>query len=370
MQNTPESGMFPPMPADLPIEIPISGEMLRLVSEVDRYLGHWSAIQGLSPEKLSNLRRIATIESVGSSTRIEGSKLSDKEVAELLGRLQTESFHSRDEEEVAGYAYVMDLVFSHHEDIPVNEAMIFQLHRDLLRHSGKDERHRGSYKTLPNHVAAFDADGREIGIVFATTAPFDTPREMETLLAWHRRVETENLLHPLLRTGMFIVTFLAIHPFQDGNGRLSRILTTLLLLRAGYSYVPYASLEAIIEQNKESYYLALRRTQTTLAGEKPDWDSWLLFFLRSLQRQTVRLQERLAREAGLRETLSPLAARLAALFDQSETVTLSEAAARLGAKPNTLKVKFRELLDHDLIEMKGRGRGTYYTRQQPSPGDP
>lgn len=357
------SGIFAIMPAELPIEIPISREALRLISEVDRYQGHWSAIQGLSPEKLSHLRQIATIESVGSSTRIEGSKLSDAEVAKLLGHLQVESFRSRDEQEVAGYAYVMDLVFANHAEIPLTEGMLFQLHRDLLRHSNKDERHRGVYKTLPNHVAAFDSEGREIGIVFATTSPFDTPGEMESLLTWHRRVENEELLHPLLRIGIFTVKFLAIHPFQDGNGRLSRILTTLLLLRAGYGYVPYASLEAIIEQNKEGYYMALRRTQTTLGDETPDWDSWLHFFLRSLQRQTLRLQDRLANEAKLRDTLSPLATRLARLFETHETLTLSEAAKLLNANTNTLKVKFRELLAQDLIQMKGRGRGTYYTRR-------
>lgn len=351
------------MPADLPIELLVSGETLRLISEVDRYQGHWSAIQRLSPEKLSHLRQIATIESVGSSTRIEGSKLSDAEVAEVLGRLQVESFKDRDEQEVAGYAYVMNLVFANHAEIPLTESMLFQLHRDLLRHSSKDERHRGVYKTLPNHVAAFDHEGREIGIVFATTSPFDTPKEMEALLAWHRRVEQEQLLHPLLRIGIFIVKFLAIHPFQDGNGRLSRILTTLLLLRAEYGYVPYASLEAIIEQNKDGYYMALRRTQTTLGDEAPDWDSWLHFFLRSLQRQTTRLQERLASEEMLGDTLSPLATRLARLFETHETLTLSEAAERLSANSNTLKVKFRELLSHNLIQMKGKGRGTYYTRK-------
>ena len=351
------------MNAQLPITIPISREILRSISEVDRYQGHWSAVSGLTPDRLSSLRRLATIESVGSSTRIEGSKMTDAEVAELLSRLQTQAFRSRDEEEVAGYAYVMELVFSHNADMPLTEGILLQLHRDLLRHSAKDERHRGGYKTLPNHVAAFDADGREIGIVFATTSPFDTVREMEALLAWHRRVETEELLHPLLRIGVFIVHFLAIHPFQDGNGRLSRILTTLLLLRSGYSYVPYASLEAIVEQNKETYYLALRRTQTTLRQETPDWESWLHFFLRCLHRQTIRLQERLAATAGPSSPLSALAAKLAELFQTQENWSLAEAARKLEASPNTLKAKFRELVANGMIEPRGKGRGAFYVRK-------
>lgn len=348
------------MSAELPLQIPISGEALRLISEVDRYQGHWTALRGLSAEKLTHLRRIATIESVGSSTRIEGAKLTDAEVRDLLARVKIESFRSRDEEEVAGYAYVMDLVFANHAEIPLTEGLLFQLHRDLLRHSSKDGRHRGTYKTLPNHVAAFDAEGREIGTVFATTSPFDTPQEMEALLRWNRRVENEELLHPLMRIGIFVVKFLAIHPFQDGNGRLSRILTNLLLIQAGYGCAPYASLEAIVEQNREGYYQALRRTQTTLEEVTPDWDSWLHFFLRCLQRQTVRLQERLAKEDEKAETLSPLAARLARLFENHETLSLREAAEVLGANPNTLKLRFRELVAQDLIELRGKGRGSYY----------
>ncbi len=167
-----------------------------------------------------------------------------------------------------------------------------QLALTLLRHSGKDERHRGSYKTLPNNVVAFDAEGRGIGVVFETTTPFDTPREMEALIAWTRKAIEEEALHPLLITAVFVVAFLAIHPFQDGNGRLSRVLTTLMLLRAGYAYVPYASLERVIEENKDLYYKALRRTQTTLKSDAPDWEPWAGFFLRCLKKQKDSLAQR------------------------------------------------------------------------------
>src|ERR1700736_3140407 len=158
----------------------------------------------------------------------------------------------------------MDLVFEAFGDMRLTENHVRQLHQTLLRHSDKDERHRGSYKTLANHVVAIDADGQEIGIVFETATPFDTPREMEDLIDWTRKAIDEEALHPLLIAAVFIVMFLAIHPFQDGNGRLSRILTTLLLLRAGYAYAPYASLESVIEHSKEGYYLALRQTQGSI----------------------------------------------------------------------------------------------------------
>ncbi len=347
--------MFPA----LPDSIPISAEMLRLVSEIDEFKGHWRTWQSLTPDRLQGLRRVATIESIGSSTRIEGSRLSDREVESLLGRMETKSFATRDEQEVAGYAFVMEQVFAHASEIPLTANMLKQLHRDLLQYSIKDERHRGEWKSLSNHVAAFDADGRELGIVFETSSPFDTPAHMDAVLDWHRRSEADTGLHPLLRIGIFTVIFLAIHPFQDGNGRLSRILTTLLLLRAGYGHVPYSSLESIIEKNKEGYYLALRRTQITWRGNAADWPPWLLFFLRSIRQQITRLQQRL--DAN-RPQLSPLARQLAALFETRETLTNAQATALTGANRSTLKAKFTELVSAGIVEAQGRGRGAFYAR--------
>lgn len=216
--------------------IVLDQDLVKLIAEVDEFKGKWEALRTLSPERLDSLRKVATVESVGSSTRIEGAKLTDREVETLLSNLKTTSFESRDTQEVVGYALAMDLVFQAFEDLRVTENHTRQLHQVLLKHSTKDERHRGEYKTLPNHVAAFDENGREIGVVFETATPFATPREMETLVAWVNKAIDEEALHPLLIIAVFVVTFLAIHPFQDGNGRLSRILTTLMLLRAGYFY--------------------------------------------------------------------------------------------------------------------------------------
>src|ERR1700734_2679168 len=190
----------------------------------------------------------------------------------------------------------METVFNAWADIPITENHIKQLHRDLLRHSSKDERHRGEYKTLRNDVGSFNADGKRIGVVFETATPFDTPRRMTELIAWLKDARELRRPHPLLIIAVFIVTFLEIHPFQDGNGRLSRILTTLLLLQAGYAYVPYCSLESVIEQSKEGYYLALRQTQHTIRTSSPDWQPWTLFFLRALRQQMKRLAVKVERE--------------------------------------------------------------------------
>lgn len=241
--------------------IEITPELLCLIAEIDEFKGAWRALGTLAPERLKALRRVATIESIGSSTRIEGSKLTDREVERLLANLEIKKFDTRDEQEVAGYAEATETIFHAWRDIPITENHIKQLHRDLLRYSEKDERHRGEYKTLSNSVAAFDENGKQIGIVFETAAPFDTPRLMTELVAWLDEVRELKRTHPLLVVAVFIVVFLEIHPFQDGNGRLSRVLTTLLLLQAGYAYVPYSSLESVIENSKEGYYLGLRQTQ-------------------------------------------------------------------------------------------------------------
>jgi Fic family protein len=338
----------------------ITLEILSLIAEIDEFKGAWRAIGRIAPERLSSLRRVATIESIGSSTRIEGAKLSDRDVERLLLNLQIGSFTTRDEQEVAGYAEIMNTIFSHWENIPSTENHIKQLHRDLLIHSEKDERHRGAYKTLNNHVEAFDENGKSPGVVFATAAPFDTPRLMAELVSWVRAREEAKDLHPLLIIAIFIVVFLEIHPFQDGNGRLSRVLTTLLLLRAGYSYVPYSSLESVIEQSKEGYYLALRRTQGTIRTSKPDWNPWLEFFLRALQQQKRRLEKKIERERIILGDLPELSVQILELARERGRVSVAEVAKVTGVSRNTVKVHLRTLADQGHLTRHGAGRGAWY----------
>jgi len=309
---------------------------------------------------LQALRRVATIESIGSSTRIEGSRLTDRDVEQLLGALEVRTFETRDEQEVAGYAETMETVFRAWEDIPVTENHIRQLHRDLLCHSARDERHRGEYKTIRNDVGAFDETGRMVGIVFETASPFDTPYRMAELVAWLDETRALKRLHPLLMIAVFTVVFLEIHPFQDGNGRLSRILTTLLLLQAGYAYVPYSSLESVIENSKEAYYLALRQTQATIRSDAPDWQPWLLFFMRALQQQKRRLAIKIEREERALADLPELAVMILDYARQHGRVTNRDMVREAGASPNTLKATFRSLVEKGMLVRHGGGRSTWY----------
>lgn len=338
----------------------ITTDILSLISEIDEFKGAWRALGTLAPERLSALRHIATIESIGSSTRIEGSKLSDRDVERLLSNLEIKSFETRDEQEVAGYAEVMETIYQSWSDIAFTENHIKQFHRDLLKYSEKDARHRGEYKTASNSVAAFDEEGRQIGVVFETATPFDTPRMMSEIVQWTNDALKDKQLHPLIIVSIFVVVFLEIHPFQDGNGRLSRVLTTLLLLKVGYAYVPYSSLESIIEKSKEGYYLALRQTQGSIRTEAPNWQPWLTFFLRALAAQVRSLSKKVEREKIILSALPELSIQIVDFAREHGRVTMGDMVRLTGTSRNTLKEHFRSLTESGHLVMRGRGRGSWY----------
>jgi Fic family protein len=311
----------------------ITPEILALIAEIDEFKGAWRALGTLAPARRSALRRVATIESIGSSTRIEGSKLSDAEVEAFLSRLDLKTFASRDEQEVAGYAQVMETLFAHFDAIDLTENHIVQLHRDLLAFSDKDERHRGAY---------------------------ETPQRMAELVAWTRSALIDKSLHPLLVIAVFTVVFLEIHPFQDGNGRLSRALTTLLLLRSGYAYVPYSSLESVIENSKEGYYLALRQTQKTIRSVEPNWQPWVVYFLRALQQQKRRLEKKIERERIVMGALPELSLQIIDAIKERGRITIGEIVNLTGANRNTVKKHLASLVAARHISQQGVGKGTWY----------
>ena len=345
-----------------PLErLAVSQRLLKAIAEIDEFKGRWAALGNLAPERLSALRRIATIESVGSSTRIEGVKLTDDEVEKLLSGIDIKSFRSRDEQEVAGYAELMELVFESFSEITLTENHIRRFHGVLLKYSEKDARHRGEYKKFPNSVEAFDEEGRSAGVVFEAATPFDTPRLMQELVVWTRNALDAGEHHPLLVIGVFVVRFLAIHPFQDGNGRLSRALTTLLLLRAGYAYVPYSSLERIVEDNKSGYYQALRRGQATLGKDESQLVDWISFFVDCLVRQKDVLVRKIERERIIAPQ-APLSEKILGLVREHGRVTVRDATALTGANRNTVKDHLKQLVRAGHLAKRGRGRGTWYEK--------
>ena len=251
------------------------------------------------------------------------------------------------------------MVFDFWRDMPLTENHIKQLHGALLRFSHRDEHHRGGYKMTPNNVEAFDEHGRSVGVIFETATPFDTPRLMEELVAWTNRELGGSSHHPLLVVAVFVVRFLAVHPFQDGNGRLARVLTNLLLARTGYTYVPYSSLERVVEENREQYYRALRSAQGTLDKDESHLMDWLRFFLLCLVEQKNSLAEKVKRER-LMTSLSALDELLLQLAHQHGRLTLTAAQALTKANRNTLKLHLRGLVQAGRLQLLGRGRSSWY----------
>lgn len=340
------------------------------IGEIDEFKGRWAVTQVIAPDRLAALRQVATIESVGSSTRIEGVKLTNSEVEALLRGVKTYSFKSRDEQEVAGYAELMEMIFASYKEIPFTENYIKQLHSVLLKYSTKDDRHRGNYKRFANSVEAFGPDCKSKGVIFHTATPFDTPALMTELIEWTNTEIKRKELHPLLIIAVFVVVFLHIHPFQDGNGRLSRGLTTLLLLQQGYSYVSYSSFERVIEENKDSYYLALRHGQAALeeintktstkSKLKPDGlNDWLEFFLHSMQKQKVALEAKMKGELAATK-MPPLSLQIIEFIKGRGPTSIGEAVAATGANRNTVKIHFKKLVADGHLDKEGVGRGMRY----------
>ncbi|MGD9157786.1 MAG: Fic family protein [Desulfobacteraceae bacterium] len=343
---------------DTPI-LKLIPEHINLISDIEEFKGRWQVLNILTPDRLALLKHMATIESAGSSTRIEGAKLTNSEVENLFKELKTTSFKSRDEEEVAGYAEAMELIFDSYKEIPIDENHIKQLHQVLLKHSSKDSNHRGGYKKLPNHVEAFAENGKSLGIIFETASPFDTPFKMSDLIQWYIEELKREDLHPLLIIAIFLVNFSAIHPFQDGNGRLSRILTTLMLLKSGYTYAPYSSLERIIEDNKDQYYLSLRRSQSTLYTDNSMLNEWILFFLGSLRKQVTILESKIETERIITE-VPPLSQEILRIAGQHGRIVVRDAEKIIGANRNTIKAHISELVRNGRLQMMGKGKGTWY----------
>lgn len=340
-------------------EIRITSSILKVIAEIDEFKGRWTATYAITPDRLAALKQVATIESIGSSTRIEGVKLNNQQIEALLRGVKAYSFRSRDEQEVAGYAEVMEMIFHSFGDISLTENHIKQLHSALLKYSSKDERHRGEYKKFPNHVEAFDPEGKRLGVIFETTSPFYTPSKMAELLEWTNEEIRKKEIHSLLIIAIFVVTFLRIHPFQDGNGRLSRVLTTLMLLRQGYSYVPYSSMERIIEDQKDSYYISLRSAQETLETDNSKLDQWIVFFLHCLREQKNILEKKINDELALLK-LPNLSIQIIELIKSRGPSSVAEIVAVMKANRNTVKFHLKSLVQKEYLKQEGSGRGTRY----------
>jgi Fic family protein len=256
----------------------LNQELLAQIAKIDQFKGLWQGSARLSPQILGRLKAWVIITSTGASTRIEGATMSDEAIARFLRGLKAKKPESRDEQEVAGYADLIGRIFDNWKTMPLSENWILQFHDILLQFSDKDQTHKGKYKSTPNTVVMTNAHGEQV-VLFDPTPPYLVKPEMQAAIDWTNGELAAGRIHPLLIIANFIFEFLAIHPFRDGNGRVSRALTNLLLLRAGYGYVPYVSLDEIIERSRADYYLSLRATQKRHKTADEDVTPWVMFSL-------------------------------------------------------------------------------------------
>lgn len=334
-------------------------EVYLTLSEIDQLKGRWSGGAGLGPQVLKRLKKHALVTSASASTRIEGARLSDDEVRNLVDGLKTAKMRERDKAEVKGYIDATNFIFDNFNDIELTENHLKEIHQILLKYSDKDLRHRGQYKHMPNDVVARNSSGEIVGIVFKTLSPLKTPAAMESLLSWLRQSFNDQKYHPLLITACFIVEFLRIHPFLDGNGRTSRLMTNLLMLKSGFDYVPYISMEKLIEDSKAEYYIALRKSQNTFGTNHESITDWTQFFLNICLKQAQEADTLVSGES-LEVILSNSQFEVYQIAKSLEEFSIKDIESRTSIPRPTIRQAVDKLRTLNIIEILGSGRGTYY----------
>ena len=346
-------------------------EIWQMISQIDEYKGRWIAGAQLNPQALGRLKRSVLVTSTGASTRIEGAKLSDEDIEKMMRGIDIQKFADRDRQEAQGYYELLENIFNSWKSLQVSENSIKHFHKELLKYVTKDEIHRGEYKKQENKVIMVNQVGESVGVLFDTTPAYLTPKEMQELVEWAQAAFKDKKYHPLLIIANFIVEFLAIHPFQDGNGRLSRILTNLLLLKHGYQYTPYVSHEKLIEDNKPEYYLVLRKSQKTFLpaiasakegkSAKEDVIPWLEFFFKILLKQSQIAIDLLSKE-NIEKLLSPKQLQVWEYFQQVREAAPAQIAKATNIARPTINQALDKLLRLKKIERLGQGRATRYRK--------
>jgi Fic family protein len=339
----------------------IPAEIISKIAKIDELKGSWVTGAKLSPQALGRLKRSVLITSTGASTRIEGVQLTDEDIEKVMRGINIQKFADRDKQEVKGYYELLENIFNSWERLKFNESSIKHFHKELLKYSDKDQGHLGDYKFGENKVVAYDHKGEEVGIIFEPTSPHLTPKEMIELIESTNFLLAEKKYHPLLVIANFLVEFLAIHPFQDGNGRISRVLTNLLLLQNGYLYMPYVSHEKLVEDNKTDYYLALRRSQKTFHSKNEDISPWLGFFFTILLQQSKSAIELLSKE-NIEKLLSEKQLAVWKFFQQTEVTGTGEIVSSTNIPRPTVKQALEVLLKLKKIERMGQGRSVRYKK--------
>lgn len=348
------------MQKKLEFDFKTTQRILKKITEIEKFQGKWEILEISGSSLLKELRQIATIQSIGSSTRIEGSELSDNDVKELLSDLQINKLQTRDEQEVVGYWETLELVIENATEIPLSENYIFQLHSLLLSYSAKDTRLKGKYKISTNRVVATYPDGSHKNI-FTPTEPHLVSKEMTELIEWTNHELESKEINPLIVVATFVYEFLSIHPFHDGNGRLSRLLTILLLVKQSYYYVQYVSFEHAIEEQKKEYYRVLMECQRGRNSDREKIDQWIEFFLDRMVGLSIKLEKKLTSISSSEFYLNDRQKGIVRELQIKGTMKLADLAKRFEESSiHTIKKDLQRLVREKIIFKTGTGKGTVY----------
>lgn len=331
-------------------------EILGLVAQIHEFKGRQELYLKQKPAALDKLVEIAKIQSTEASNKIEGIVTTSTRMQQLCRDKTTP--RNRDEEEIMGYRDVLNTIHESYEYIPIRASYILQLHRDLYKYSGKDI--GGRFKNTQNIIAETKADGTQV-VRFTPLPPYETPAAIDAICESFNQVIDSCVIDPLVLIPVFIHDFLCIHPFNDGNGRMSRLLTTLLLYRCGYMVGRYISIESKIEKTKSNYYDALEKSGIDWYEENNDLSPFIKYILgiilasyRDFESRMSLVDEKLPAIEQVRMAIKEKIGK----FTKSEIMELVPAVGKASVE-NSLK----KLTEEGFIERHGKGKSTFYTRK-------
>lgn len=330
-------------------------EVLGLVAQIHEYKGRQELYLKQKSAELDKLVEIAKIQSTEASNEIEGIRTTNTRLKQLVADKTTP--RNRDEEEIMGYRDVLNTIHESYEYIPIRPNYILQLHRDLFQYSEKGI--GGHFKNTQNYISATDANGREF-VLFTLLPPYETPAAVDAICESYNRILDAKDVDALILIPVFIHDFLCIHPFNDGNGRMSRLLTTLLLYRCGYVVGKYISLESKIAKNKNLYYDALETCQHGWYENQEDPAPFIKYLLRTILAAYRDFEDRVdlvSEKLPAIEIVRRAVYKKIGKFTKSDIMELCPTIGK-----TSVESSIKMLVDRGVLVKHGSGRATYYTR--------
>ena len=331
-------------------------EILGYVAQIHECKGRQQFYLKQNPTGLDRLVEVAKIQSTEASNELEGIRTTNARLKQLYAEKTTP--RNRDEKEIMGYRDVLNTIHESYEYIPVRPNYILQLHRDLYRYSEKSI--GGSFKNTQNQITESDGHGRVKRVIFTPMAPYETRQAVDAICESFERVIDTQEVDPLILIPVFIHDFLCIHPFNDGNGRMSRLLTTLLLYRSGYLVGRYISLEQKIAQNKTLYYDVLEQCQAGWHEGTDDPTPFIKYLLATILAAYRDFEDRMELIDGKRPALEIVRCAAAEKIGKFKKTDIMELCPSLSA--TSVESSIKKLVDEGFLVRYGSGRATFYTR--------